>query len=285
MTIRRGGYDRQPVSYGSVGASLASDLMRFPPKGFWPSEGSSRLGSGEERFEAAREALWQWRVQLSAGHELVDVSVGAPDAYRGLGGSRLGDEVSYTPEGWPTVSPGQTVAHRIPIAYLREHVWRVEAHSRVVWVIDERDRAGFGLGTLDDHLLSGEEAFVVEHRDDGSVWFVYRQMSHPVDPTWRALTPFLRWQQRQLAARYLRALHPAITDDQDPATASAAIAAPGVRRAIEPFLSTWGRLVGTVHAAATRFAARRLGRAVITATNPEADPADSPRDIPVDPAG
>ena len=46
----------------------------------------------------------------------------------------------------------------------------LSAPVRVVYVIDGPDRRGFAYGTLPGHPESGEEAFLVERRPDGTVW-------------------------------------------------------------------------------------------------------------------
>ena len=48
---------------------------------------------------------------------------------------------------------------------------------RVVWVVDEPDRRGFGYGTLPGHPESGEESFVVSLRPDGQVVYELRAFS------------------------------------------------------------------------------------------------------------
>lgn len=42
---------------------------------------------------------------------------------------------------------------------------------RIVYVIDEARKYGFAYGTLPDHIETGEERFVVEWLDDGTVWY------------------------------------------------------------------------------------------------------------------
>ena len=56
--------------------------------------------------------------------------------------------------------------------------------TRIVWVVDEPDRAGFGYGTLAGHPERGEEAFLVERGDGGAVRFTVRSFSRPA--TWFA---------------------------------------------------------------------------------------------------
>ena len=82
----------------------------------------------------------------------------------------------------------------------------VHAPVRVVSIIDETDRKGFAYGTLEGHPLSGEESFVVERTSDGSVWLQVRQFSQPASRKWALVAPFLRRQQRTMAAKYLAAL-------------------------------------------------------------------------------
>jgi len=49
-------------------------------------------------------------------------------------------------------------------------VWMVNV-CRIVYVIDEPRRYGFAYGTLSHHAEAGEERFMVEWRDDNSVWY------------------------------------------------------------------------------------------------------------------
>ena len=201
---RRSNFNANPVSYGAVGASLAPDLLQYPPAGYWPSESSARLGSGRDRFESARDSLWQWRVQLASGIDLGDVTLGAIDGYRGLDAQPVDEnELAYTVEGFPFVAAGQTAQQTLHI-----FKWRIQAPVRVVFVIDEKDRAGYALGTLEGHPLSGEEAFVLELREDDSVWFTVRALSKIEHPRLRYVAPIVRWQQKRFAQRFLAALHP-----------------------------------------------------------------------------
>jgi uncharacterized protein (UPF0548 family) len=98
-------------------------------------------------------------------------------------------------------------------ATLRIHLgpFTAAAPVRVVYVVDEERRVGFGYGSLAGHPLSGEESFVVEHREDDSVWIVVRSFSRPATWYLRLAAPLLRLKQRRLTKRYLRALLPART--------------------------------------------------------------------------
>ncbi|MFM6974417.1 MAG: DUF1990 family protein [Agromyces sp.] len=205
---RRSNFNAQSVSYGTVGASLAPDLLRYPPRGFWVAEDSARLGTGRERFESAREQMWQWGIHLNSGLEVVDVVPGSEGGYRGLNQRDIRDvdpnEVMFTAQGHAYVNPGATILQRAKLWR-----WTFELPARVVLVIDEEQRAGYALGSLPGHPFVGEQAFVLELRDDDSVWLTVRQLGQPENPRLRILAPLLRWQQQRLTKRFLMSLHPA----------------------------------------------------------------------------
>lgn len=208
MSARRSNFNAVSVSYGSVGASLAPDLLRYPPKGFWVGEHSARLGTGRDRFEAARDLMWQWGIHLNSGLELVDVVPGSEGGYRGLNQRDTRDdidpnEVLFTAQGHAYVNPGATISQRYHFSR-----WTFDLPARVVLVVDEENRAGYALGSLPGHPFEGEQAFVLELRDDESVWLSVRQLGRPADGRLRVLSPFFRWQQYRLTKRFLKALHP-----------------------------------------------------------------------------
>jgi uncharacterized protein (UPF0548 family) len=82
----------------------------------------------------------------------------------------------------------------------------VKAPARVVYVVDEPTRRGFAYGTLPGHPEDGEEAFIVERGDDGSVWLVLRAFSRPATWYWWMVAPVLRLTQAFYTRRYGRAL-------------------------------------------------------------------------------
>ena len=84
----------------------------------------------------------------------------------------------------------------------------VPAPAEVVYVVDEPRRRGFAYGTLPGHPESGEEAFIIERRDDDSVWLVISAFSRPSSWFWWAGYPVLRVVQEIYTRRYLRALAP-----------------------------------------------------------------------------
>ncbi|QEE62607.1 DUF1990 domain-containing protein [Salinibacterium sp. dk2585] len=123
---------------------------------------------------------------------------GAPVAAAGTGERK---EVTYGPDGLPFVTPGDSVwlVFSVGPFTLREPV-------RVIYVIDEPNRKGFAYGTLPGHPLSGEELFVVDLEDDGSVWMMLRSLSRPAPGKWTAVSPLLLLAQRALRRRYFSAL-------------------------------------------------------------------------------
>lgn len=82
----------------------------------------------------------------------------------------------------------------------------VTAPCRVIHVIDETHRAGFAYGTLPGHPESGEELFLLDHYDDGSIRFTVRAFSRPASRTAKLGGPVAGWVQDAITARYLDAL-------------------------------------------------------------------------------
>ncbi len=102
------------------------------------------VGEGAEVFRRAADAVLTFSVHRRAGARI------GTDAPRAAPGVRL------------TVGLGPFT---VP--------------CEVVYTYDERDRAGFGYGTLPGHQESGEEAFVVERDRADRVWFTVVAFSRP----------------------------------------------------------------------------------------------------------
>ncbi|MEO7018130.1 MAG: DUF1990 domain-containing protein [Leifsonia sp.] len=212
--MRRSTFTDQPVTYGAVGGTQAPDLLYYPPKGYRPLERQVRLGSGEERFASAVTALMTWGVQRGSGIKVTEAHEGTGVQYEGVIFNPDGTPSSlqehrsaesiFADDGSPYIANGMTAVLKIPF-------WpvQVSAPIRVVYVIDEKNRAGFAYGTMHGHPESGEEAFIVELREDGSVWFVLRAFSQPSNAFYRLVSPILRLVQRRYTAKYLRSLLPA----------------------------------------------------------------------------
>lgn len=205
--------EEQPVDYAAVGATQAGDLLQYPPEGFVPVADQIRLGSGVERFRTASAQLFNWIAQRHAGATVSDVHVPAGDSYIGirydddgtpLEQVRSGGERRFGEDGVPEVSAGATLTLGGSIGGKA-----VSGRFRVVFVIEESHRAGFALGSVESHSFSGEQSFVLEHRDDDSVWFVFRAFSRPLSLQARLLPASHRKELGRLATAYLRAMSPA----------------------------------------------------------------------------
>lgn len=206
---RRSTFTDQSVTYGAIGATLDPDFLRYPPEGFRPAEDRVKLGSGAERFERAAESLMTWGVQQGSGFTVTDVSQGTGAQYSGIAFDAEGSPLAAQPgqreqrvaaDGTPFISAGMTATlrsgrHATPVL--------------VVYVIDEPDRIGFAYGTAGDAPEAGEESFILERRDDDTVWLTVRSILEPAGGLRRLTAPLQRRRRRELTKRQLRALHPA----------------------------------------------------------------------------
>ena len=163
--------DRQAefgFTYEGVGATRGA-----PPAGYVVDHTRVRLGSGEQDFAAARLALENWQ-QLQLGW------------------------LSAWPAGTP-IEAGTAVA----LVARTFGLWWLNA-CRVVYVIDRQDlnrRFGFAYGTLPDHAGSGEERFLIQMDDDGTVWYDILAFSRPQRLTARLGYPYLRRVQRRFGSQ------------------------------------------------------------------------------------
>jgi uncharacterized protein (UPF0548 family) len=202
------------VTYGAVGATKAADLMTFPPAGFRPFEQRSRIGHGEARWEHAWQSTMTWGIQRTSGIRVrlqdspAEVAEGTytPLAFDSSGSPIApeavdANEIVYGAEGQSLIAPGDTAVLVVPL-----WLFGIHAPCRVIYVIDEPNRKGFAYGTLPGHPECGEEAFVVDRTDDGSVWLTIRSFSRPGGWQWWAVYPALRLAQTIITRRYFRAL-------------------------------------------------------------------------------
>ena len=206
---------QQPVSYGAVGATKSSDLLSYPPAGYRPMVRRTRIGHGDNRFFWASTQAMTWGIQRLSGFDVVVetappevtdqtyVPVSFDDDGAPLGGTVVAetDEDTYGTDGTAFIVPGDTV--QLTIRFL---LIPVKASARVVYVIDEPRRRGFAYGTLAGHPERGEEAFVVEQTDEGSVWLTISSFSRPSTWYWWVLYVPLRIAQELYTRRYLRVL-------------------------------------------------------------------------------
>jgi uncharacterized protein (UPF0548 family) len=155
-------------TYGAVGATARAE---FPP-GFHHDR-YERPFTGSDAFDRAREGLKHWAAHTGAGARVFPA----------------------TP-----VEDGATV-----IVCFGLGPFRVITPCRIVYVIDEPDRFGFGYGTLPGHPECGEESFLVERVSGGAV-FRIGAFSRPADLLARLGAPLGRRIQIRVSARYLDAL-------------------------------------------------------------------------------
>ncbi len=166
-TVRR--LERMHLTYPAVGQTAGV----APPR-YHVAEARRLLGTGRPVFLQATE-LTTWRMHELAGLEVTASSMEAtPDA--------------------------------VVLLRIRKGPFAITAPCRVVYVVDEPHRQGFAYGTLPGHPESGEELFVVELADDGSVTAHITAFSAPA--TWLARLggPVARRVQSRTTDAYLRAL-------------------------------------------------------------------------------
>jgi uncharacterized protein (UPF0548 family) len=188
--------------------------MRYPPVGYRPIERTTRIGHGVERFEFACTETMSWGIQKRSGF-LVDIAA-SPSKVTGSTYVPVSfdddgvpvepaftsvAEAVYGPDGEPFLQPGDTATLVIPWGPLR-----VKAPARVVYLVNEPHRKGFAYGTLRGHPEDGEEAFIVERREDDSVWLTIRAFSRPANRWWWMVYPILRIAQEVFTRRYERSL-------------------------------------------------------------------------------
>jgi uncharacterized protein (UPF0548 family) len=163
-------YSSRELTYPEAGSSLG-DL----PAGYHHVRRSRRVGAGTELFDRAGERVLRFGLQRGAGLDVVAST--------------------------ETAQPGTTVLTVLPLGPVG-----ILAPCRVVWVLDEPRRRGFAYGTLPGHPVSGEEAFVLERSDDGSVVLTIAAFSRHHSPLTRAAGPVGRFAQRLVIGRYEAAL-------------------------------------------------------------------------------
>ena len=178
MRVARGGnldellghYSAAPYSYDEVGAT-AGEL----PPGYRHTRRATRLGSGRGDFEEASALLFGWEMHRRAG--LTVAASGAATA-------------------------GRTVVLGVGLGLV------LVVPCRVVYVVNEPHRHGFGYGTLPDHPEQGEESFVVVRDDAGAVWLHITAFSRPGSPLARLAGPVNRAAHALATRRYELALRP-----------------------------------------------------------------------------
>lgn len=211
--MRRGTFRDGTVDYAAVGATHAPDLLQYPPEKSTPAAESWRIGSGEERFRSASDALLSWTAQKAAGLKLDHVHPASGPVYSGVSFDADGNPIApsksdveqrYDADGTPYVGAGMSIGVRGRVGGAR-----ADGELRVISVTDEPRQVGFTLGTMGGSVVSGEESFdLVWREDNDEVWFTVRAFDRPTGLLYRMLPVLLRHRRRQLFSRYLRAISP-----------------------------------------------------------------------------
>jgi uncharacterized protein (UPF0548 family) len=164
-----------PFSYPEVGASRDG-----APPGYPVNHHRGRLGTGQQTFARAVQAIRGWKMY----------------------------ETGWTKLCWPEAP----ITEGTVVGVLGRHfgVWSLNA-CRLAYVIEEEGpllkRYGFAFGTLPGHVERGEERFTVEwRRVDDSVWYEVFAFARPAHPLAKAAPSFVRLIQRRFGADSLRSM-------------------------------------------------------------------------------
>lgn len=205
---------QRAVTYAAIGATQDDDFRRYPPKGYRAIERKVRIGHGEDRWNHAWTETLSLGIQRLSGFRVTRVESPAeilensyiPVTFDDDGqpvqpaATTSGEQV-YADTGARLVRPGDTAVMLLGWGRLS-----VRIPVRVVYLIDEPTRRGFAYGTLPGHPESGEEAFIVEQRDDESVWLTIRAFSRPAYRWLWAVYPVVLLVQAIFTSRYEHAL-------------------------------------------------------------------------------
>lgn len=152
-----------PLSYDFAG--LTRNIPHVAtPTGYVLDRRREVIGSGDQAWERARQAIEQWVMFRNGWTDL------------------------HAPQGPPRV--GNVVGMLVWIGGL----WWLNP-CRVLYEIDEAGptkRFGFGYGTLLAHVERGEERFMVEQDEIGNVWYDLASFSQPRHPLVRLCNPLAR---------------------------------------------------------------------------------------------
>lgn len=160
-----------PFTYSEVGSTRTGDL----PGGYGILRRSTVIGFGAERFEGAAHTVLTWDMHRRAGLTV-------------------------------RVSNSQVLEGAVAVIRVGTRRIGLDAPVSVVYVVDEPDRRGFAYGTLAGHPERGEEAFVVELRDDGTVTLTITAFSRPATLLARLGGPATSAVQSRVTNRYLKSV-------------------------------------------------------------------------------
>ncbi|MFC8235105.1 DUF1990 family protein [Streptomyces sp. NPDC058232] len=159
------------LTYPEVGATRLGPL----PDGYHHLHHRVAVGRGRADFETAGAAVTAWRMHRTSGARVQASTV------RAEAGTSVRVSIGVGP-------------------------FRFTAPCEVVWTAYEKERIGFAYGTRRHHPECGEECFVVDLADDGTVWFTVLAFSRPVGWYARLAGPLVPMAQRMYARRLGTAL-------------------------------------------------------------------------------
>lgn len=168
-----------PFSYPEVGASRDE-----APPGYRVNQHRGRLGTGQQAFARAVQALKHWKMY----------------------------ETGWTRLCWPDAS----ISEDTVVGVVGRHLgFRSLNACRIVYVYEDEEpslqRYGFAVGTLPGHVEQGEERFTVEwHEADDAVYYEVFAFSRPAHPLVKATQPLARRIQRRFAVDSLWSIQVAV---------------------------------------------------------------------------
>jgi uncharacterized protein (UPF0548 family) len=189
LTARLARQPGLPFSYAAVGASAGNF-----PRGYDHDYQRVLLGTGDDAFSAACDALRRWR---------------------------------QFPPSWTAIYPPdapQTAGKNVLMLCRVLGLWWASG-CRIVYMIDDAGpprRFGFAYGTLPSHVEYGEERFVVEMDGDGRVWYELAAFSRPRHWLLKLGYPLVRRYQARFRRESAAAMQSAVQQAGHVATASRA---------------------------------------------------------------
>lgn len=172
------GQRSQEWNYPDVGATNG-----HPPEGFVLDHTRVKIGEGEQAFVAGKATLERWQ-QFQVG--------------------------------WTEIQPADAPIREGELVAVVARVLKVwwTNPARLVYVIEEsqseQPRFGFAYGTLPGHVGKGEERFLVEMDDTGSVWYDILAFSRPGNLLARIGYPYMRRVQKQFGKQSAAVMKQAI---------------------------------------------------------------------------
>ena len=158
------------ITYDTPGMTLVEGEV---PDGYREHSVSRVVGSGDEVFRRVGYSVMHWGLLTGAGFAVKSEHSSV---------TRHAHVSMSVPVLWPLAVVGA---------------------CEVVDVVATGRSLGFSLGTLVSHPASGEELFVLTHRDDDRVEFSVRSLSRP--NKWYGRGPFARSFQGRAIKKYLLA--------------------------------------------------------------------------------